>query len=158
MPTVLVVEDHNHMRAMLGELLTLEGYEPLLAGCGEEAIQLAPIHLPDVVLLDLKLPGIDGCETARLLKSDPATQHIPIIGTSLVYRSLASQVSHLFDGFFPKPFELDDLITTIEYWTRGSDGDEGGDGEMIGAPSRILSFEFLRLEFPAIPFPLLRVS
>jgi two-component system alkaline phosphatase synthesis response regulator PhoP len=76
---VLVVDDEEDILELIQYNLSKEGYEVATAASGELALQQARATLPDLVLLDLMLPGVDGLDVCRLLKSDPRTAHIPII-------------------------------------------------------------------------------
>ena len=76
---VLVVDDEREIRDLLKEFLTTEAYEVILASNGKEAIELAERGHPDVVLLDVRMPEIDGIKVCQRLKAKPSTQFIPII-------------------------------------------------------------------------------
>jgi two-component system, cell cycle response regulator DivK len=78
-PVVLVVDDFGDNREMYCEYLEHAGFRVLEARDGESAIEVARARLPSVIVMDLSLPGIDGCEATRVLKSDPATKGISII-------------------------------------------------------------------------------
>jgi diguanylate cyclase (GGDEF)-like protein len=106
---VLVVEDDDRSRFALAELLAPLGEEVLLARDGGEAIALSRQHEPAVVLLDVALPGIDGFETARLLKLDEGTRHLPIIfltahadGALIARGYEAGAVDYLLKPFEPE--------------------------------------------------------
>ncbi len=88
MPTILLVEDDELNRDSLRRLLRRRGYEILLAVDGDEALAVARAEAPDLVLMDMRLPGIDGWEATRRLKSDPATRGLPII--ALTAHAMAS--------------------------------------------------------------------
>ena len=77
--TVLLVEDDADNRTIYSVILHHHGYSVLQAGDGERGVQMARDHLPDLILMDLTIPRIDGLEATRLLKADPATSAIPII-------------------------------------------------------------------------------
>ncbi|RYG23141.1 MAG: response regulator, partial [Burkholderiales bacterium] len=77
--TILIVDDDIHNRRLLGMLLKTQGYTTVEAATGEVALEKVVEHSPDLILLDLMLPGISGHEVARLLKADPASANIPII-------------------------------------------------------------------------------
>lgn len=79
---VLVVEDFADAREMYAAFLTLSGMRVLEAADGEEAVRIAAEARPDVVVMDLALPGIDGWEATRRLKADPRTARIPVIALS----------------------------------------------------------------------------
>jgi two-component system phosphate regulon response regulator PhoB len=76
---VLAVEDEENILELIEYNLTREGYRVTTAGSGEEALRAARRELPDLVLLDLMLPGLDGLDVCRILKNDPKTAHLPII-------------------------------------------------------------------------------
>jgi two-component system alkaline phosphatase synthesis response regulator PhoP len=76
---ILVVDDEEDIREMIRYSLSQEGYQVVSVESGEEAIDTARKHVPDVVLLDLMLPGVDGLEVCRQLKRMPETAHIPIV-------------------------------------------------------------------------------
>jgi two-component system cell cycle response regulator DivK len=76
---ILVVEDHEDNRRILRDMLTNAGYEVIEAENGEEALRAASAHHPDLILMDIQLPVIDGYESTRRLKADPAVRAIPVI-------------------------------------------------------------------------------
>jgi CheY-like chemotaxis protein len=79
MPKVLLVEDNEMNRDMLSRRLERKGYQVLLAIDGQGGVTMAQTHAPDLVLMDMSLPVLDGWEATRRLKADAATQHIPVI-------------------------------------------------------------------------------
>jgi CheY-like chemotaxis protein len=79
MTRLLVIEDNEMNRDMLSRRLTRRGYDVLVAGDGVEGVEAARKHLPDLILMDLSLPGMDGWTATRILKSDSNTRHIPVI-------------------------------------------------------------------------------
>ena len=78
-PTILVVDDEEDIVELVELNIAREGYRVLTCGTGEQALKLAGSKLPSLVILDLMLPGIDGLEVCKKLKSDPKTQNIPIV-------------------------------------------------------------------------------
>ena len=76
---ILVVDDEEDLLELIGYNLTKEGYRVICASSGEEAMQKAKAELPGLIVLDLLLPTVDGLDVCRALKSDPKTQHIPIV-------------------------------------------------------------------------------
>lgn len=112
--TLLIVDDDAHIRKLLETLLHHEGYLTLSAASGEEALHLVASNPPDLVLLDVMMPGMDGYEVASQLKGNPATANIPIIMLSALSESEA-RVSGLESGaeeFITKPVER------LELWLR----------------------------------------
>ena len=79
MPKILLVEDNEMNRDMLSRRLLKAGFEMVLAVDGEQAVDLARSEAPDLILMDISLPGLDGWEATRLLKTMPETRSIPII-------------------------------------------------------------------------------
>ena len=76
---ILVVEDQEDNRRILYDLLTNAGYEIVEAENGERALQVAATERPDLILMDIQLPLVDGYEATRRIKSDPSLRHIPVI-------------------------------------------------------------------------------
>ena len=79
---ILVVEDHEENRRIVRDLLTSAGYEMIEAVTGEEGIALAERERPDLILMDIQLPGLDGYEATRRIKANPALRAIPIIAVT----------------------------------------------------------------------------
>ncbi|MDQ0703929.1 EAL domain-containing protein (putative c-di-GMP-specific phosphodiesterase class I)/DNA-binding NarL/FixJ family response regulator [Pseudomonas sp. W3I7] len=112
--TLLIVDDEPQVRKLLETLLQHEGYQTLTASSGEEALQLVAQQPPDLILLDIMMPGMDGYEVASQLKGDATTANIPIIMLTALSESEA-RVSGLETGaeeFLSKPVEH------IELWLR----------------------------------------
>jgi CheY-like chemotaxis protein len=116
MATVMVVEDNELSRDALSRRLERRGYRVLLAGDGQEAVSLARSASPDIILMDLGLPVIDGWDATRQLKGDAATRHIPIIVLSAHAmtndRDLALAAGG--DDFDTKPVRFQSLLGKIE--------------------------------------------
>lgn len=112
---VLLVDDHSDSRRMLGLMLTLSGHEVLESGNGIEALRVASTELPDVAIVDIALPGIDGYEVARRLRADPGTSAIRLIALSGYGqeedRRCAMEAG--FDVHLVKPVEPGRLSETI---------------------------------------------
>jgi two-component system, cell cycle response regulator DivK len=79
---ILVVEDHEDNRRIMRDLLTNVGFELIEAVTGPEGVDMAKVHRPDLILMDLQLPGIDGYEAARRIKAEPALGSVPIIAVT----------------------------------------------------------------------------
>lgn len=112
--TLLIVDDEPQIRKLLETLLQHEGYQTLTAGSGEEALRMVAQQPPDLILLDIMMPGMDGYEVASQLKGDETTANIPIIMLSALSESSA-RVSGLETGaeeFISKPVER------VELWLR----------------------------------------
>ena len=114
-PLILVVEDYDDAREMYVEYLTFTGFRVDSATNGLEAIEMTERLLPDLVLMDLALPKLDGWEATRRLKSNPATAHIPVI--ALTGHALAGHAERAreagCDSFITKPCVPDELVAEI---------------------------------------------
>jgi CheY-like chemotaxis protein len=114
---VLYVEDNEDNVYMLKTRLELLGeFRVLVAGDGEKGCAVAATEQPEVILMDLELPGIDGCEATRRLKSNPETRDIPVIALSAHAFSGAREkaLAAGCDDFDVKPINFDALIATIK--------------------------------------------
>jgi two-component system cell cycle response regulator DivK len=115
-PTILIVEDNEMNRDMLSRRLQRRGYEVLIATDGAEGLAAARERNPDLVLMDMSLPVIDGWEATRQLKSEEATRDMPIIALTAHAMSGDRQraVDAGCDDFDTKPIELTRLLEKIE--------------------------------------------
>jgi len=115
-PLVLVVEDYQDAREMYTAYLQFSGFDVAEAGNGLEAVEKAQELLPDIVLMDLALPRMDGWEATRRLKSDARTRHIPIV--ALTGHALAGHAEGAreagCDAFVTKPCLPDALVAEIK--------------------------------------------
>lgn len=114
--TVLLVEDNEDNRTVYRTILEHFGYEVVEARNGEEGIRLAREQLPDVILMDISIPVIDGWEATKILKSDERTQQIPIIALTAhalaTDRAKAEEVG--CDGYLAKPCEPRRVVAEVE--------------------------------------------
>lgn len=115
MRKLLLVEDNEMNRDMLTRRLQRRGFVVLIAQDGLEGLRIAKEHLPDLILMDLSLPGLDGWEATRRLKGDPATQRIPVI--ALTAHAMAGDREKAMeagcDDYDTKPIELARLMEKI---------------------------------------------
>jgi two-component system, cell cycle response regulator DivK len=130
-PLVLVVEDYQDAREMYSAYLQFSGYRVAEATNGLEAIETAIQLMPDIILMDLALPKVDGWEATKRLKSDPRTKHIPIV--ALTGHALAGFAEGAreagCDAFVTKPCLPDALVAEIRRMlgrTRQQDGGQRG--------------------------------
>ncbi|MFN0067683.1 MAG: response regulator [Limisphaerales bacterium] len=116
MPRILLVEDNELNRDMLSRRLERRGHTVLLAPDGQQALDAARNGQPDIILLDLSLPVLDGWEVARRLKADPALRGIPVIALTAhaMTADEASARAAGCDDFDTKPIELPRLLGKIE--------------------------------------------
>jgi CheY-like chemotaxis protein len=111
-PLILIVDDYQVSRMMYASFLSVSGFRVAEAGDGLEAVEKAETLLPNLILMDLSLPGIDGWEASRRVKSDPRTCHIPIV--ILTAHTVSRNQPHpSCDDVVTKPCSLDDLISCI---------------------------------------------
>lgn len=116
MKTILLVEDNELNRDMLSRRLERKGFEIMIATDGKQGVQLAQSALPDLILMDMSLPIMDGWEATRLLKQDPVTKAIPIVGLSA--HAMAGDREKALnagcDDYETKPVDLTRLVSKIE--------------------------------------------
>ncbi len=120
--TVLIVDDFEDNRAMYAEFLRYSGFEVIEAADGLEAVEKATSSLPDLVVMDLSLPVLDGWEATRRLKGDPRTRHIPVValtGHALEGHSQGAREAGC-DGFLAKPCLPETLLATVEKMLSGA--------------------------------------
>jgi len=111
---VLVVDDEFEIRDVLSRFLTEEGYEIILASNGEEALELVERENPQVVLLDILMPGIGGIETCKRLKENEKTRFIPVIMATALWDKLSEAIDAGAEDFVTKPFNLTELSHRVE--------------------------------------------
>jgi two-component system cell cycle response regulator DivK len=108
-PLVLIVDDDDRNRKLAGDVLRTAGFRTLEAATATEGIALASERLPDVILMDLRLPDLDGTEAVRLLRAEPRTSRIPVIAVTAL--RLEVREDWLFDagfaGYVVKPIDID---------------------------------------------------
>jgi two-component system cell cycle response regulator DivK len=112
---ILVIEDQEDNRRIVRDLLTSVGYEIIEAVTGEEGVTAAGTHVPDLILMDIQLPGLDGYEASRRIKADPALRHIPIIAVTSYALSGDDVKAYAAgcDGYVSKPFSPRALLAKI---------------------------------------------
>ena len=120
-PLVLVVDDDERNRRLAADVLRLAGLRILEAATGSEAISLATAEQPDVILLDLQLPDLDGTAVARELRADARTTGIPVVALSAL--RLEGREDWLreagFSGFLAKPIDVAEFPDRVRGYCRG---------------------------------------
>lgn len=115
MAKILLVEDNEFNRDMLSRRLIKNGFEIAIAVDGVESVQLAKAHLPDLILMDMSLPVMDGWEATLLIKADPLTRHIPVIALTAhaMGEDRQKALNSGCDEYDTKPIELPRLLSKI---------------------------------------------
>lgn len=115
MPKILLVEDNEMNRDMLSRRLTRNGFEVVMAVNGQEGVDLARSAQPDLILMDLSLPVLDGWEATRQVKADPQTAKIPVIALTAhaMVQDKEKAMAAGCDEFDTKPVELPRLLQKI---------------------------------------------
>ena len=112
---ILVVEDQEDNRRIMRDLLTSVGYEVIEAVTGEDGVAMADSQRPDLILMDIQLPGLDGYEATRQIKANPDLEHIPIIVVTSY--ALSGDDVKAFeagcDAYVSKPFSPRELLAKI---------------------------------------------
>ncbi len=113
--TILIVEDSPDIAEPLADAFRFEGFEVLLAENAVLALQVASERRPDLIIMDIQLPDMDGLGVARTLKSDPALKHIPIIAMTAydIGADQARAMSKMCVGYVQKPIRPRDLINLV---------------------------------------------
>ena len=113
---ILVVEDDDKSRKLVRDLLTVKGYEIIEAETGEEGVRLAQERRPGLVLMDIRLPGIDGIQALGRLRAEVATREIPVMAlTASVMAGDRQRVLDAgFDAFQSKPIHIRDFVAAVE--------------------------------------------
>ena len=114
---ILVVEDHDKNRKLVRDVLTFKGYEIIEAETGEEGVRLAQERHPSLVLMDIRLPGIDGIEALRRLRAEQGTRGIPIMAmmTASVMTEDRRRITDAgFDAYQSKPIKVKDFVAAVE--------------------------------------------
>jgi two-component system cell cycle response regulator DivK len=112
---ILVVEDTEDNRQIMRDVLSNAGYDLVEAQTGEEGVEMAGAHRPDLILMDIQLPVLDGYEATRRIKGDPALRHIPIIAVTSYALSgdEAKTRAAGCDGYVAKPFSPRQLLLKV---------------------------------------------
>jgi two-component system, cell cycle response regulator DivK len=121
-PLILIVDDNDRNRKLAGDVLRMARFRTLEAGTAAEGIALASEHLPDVILMDLRLPDLDGTDAARTLRAEPRTSGIPVLAVTAL--PLDARDDWLFEagfaGYIVKPIDIDELPVAVRgFCTRG---------------------------------------
>ena len=115
---ILVVEDQEDNRQIIRDMLAATDYEVMEAESGEQALAAIAIQRPDLILMDIQLPGMDGYEATRRIKADPALHSIPIIAVTSYALSGEEQKARAAgcDEYVPKPYSPRQLLAIIRQY------------------------------------------
>jgi CheY-like chemotaxis protein len=113
---ILVIEDNDKSRKLVRDVLAFKGYEIIEAETGEEGVRLAQERRPHLVLMDIRLPGIDGIQALGRLRAEVATREVPVMAmTASVMAGDRRRVLEAgFDAFQSKPINLKDFLAAVE--------------------------------------------
>ena len=119
--TILIADDYDDNRELLRLLLETANYEVHEAKDGHECVDSAREKLPDLIMVDLSMPELDGWEVFRTLKADATTSHIPFVAvTAHTQRDCERALQLGFSAFVPKPFKTEEMLETVARVVRES--------------------------------------
>jgi two-component system cell cycle response regulator DivK len=115
MSLILIVEDNEKNLKLVRDVLQVKGFSTLEAGTAEDGILLAREHKPDLILMDIHLPGISGIEALKVLRAEAATAGIPVIAvTASVMQQDRKQITEAgFDAYVGKPINLKEILDAV---------------------------------------------
>jgi two-component system, cell cycle response regulator DivK len=120
-PQILVVEDNERNMKLFCDLLQASGYRTLEATTGEGAVETALEHRPDLVLMDIQLPDIDGVEALKRLRADDRAATLPVL--ALTAQAMEGDRERFlaagFDGYLSKPVDISEFVTTVKRYCNG---------------------------------------
>ena len=112
---VLVVEDNERNMKLFRDVLVASGYRTLEATTGSLAVELAQRHIPDIVLMDVQLPDLDGVEALRRIRSDARTAYVPVVAVTA--QAMDGDRERFlragFDAYLPKPVDVGELLALV---------------------------------------------
>ena len=116
MSRILIVEDNDKNLKLVRDVLQAKGYTTLEAGTAEDGLAIARDEAPDLILMDIQLPGMSGIEALKALRADPATAALPVVAvTASVMQQDRQEIMRAgFDGFIEKPINLHGLLDTVQ--------------------------------------------
>jgi CheY-like chemotaxis protein len=112
---ILIVEDNDKNRKLVRDVLTFKGYTTIEAETGEAGVRLAQERRPNLVLMDIRLPGIDGMEALRQLRAEPTTREIPVMAmtASVMSEDRRRVMGTGFDAYQGKPIQVNDFLAAV---------------------------------------------
>jgi two-component system phosphate regulon response regulator PhoB len=139
MNTVLIIDDDADFRCLMGEILKAAGWQVLEAGAGEQGVELARRRQPEVVLCDLRLPGVDGLQICRALRHEPGLRHARIMVTSGsdLERDRQAAREAGADEYLTKPFPTERLLELLA--PPGAAGEAGKPQSVLSPESKLMT-------------------
>ena len=121
MSLILIVEDNEKNLKLVRDVLQVKGYETLEAGTAEDGLKIARERTPNLILMDIQLPGMSGIEALKALRADSATAAIPVVAitASVMQQDRQEIMGAGFDGFIEKPINLRNLLDTVQQAVKG---------------------------------------
>lgn len=118
---ILYVEDNSQNMRLVRKMLSVAGYEMVEAPNGRTGLEVAEQEMPDIILMDINLPDIDGMEVARLLKANPRLAHIPVIAltANAMFGDRERFLAAGCDGYLAKPISKSELLNTVALFANG---------------------------------------
>jgi two-component system, cell cycle response regulator DivK len=112
---ILIVEDNEKNLKLVRDVLQYQGYQTIEAGTGEDAVRLAKARTPDLILMDIQLPGMNGITALGELRADPGTRAIPVIAVtaSAMTQDRKKIIAAGFDGYQSKPIRVKELMDVV---------------------------------------------
>jgi two-component system, cell cycle response regulator DivK len=112
---ILIIEDNEKNLKLVRDVLQYKGYQTIEAGTGEEGVRLARARIPDLVLMDIQLPGMDGIRALGELRADPTTRAIPVIAVtaSAMTHDRKKIIAAGFDGYQSKPIKVREFMDAV---------------------------------------------
>lgn len=116
MSTILIVEDNEKNMKLVRDILQFKGYQTIEAVTGNQGLDLAREMKPDLILMDIQLPDINGIEALRVIRADPALSKTPVVAVSASVMPDEQQkiVASGFDAYITKPIDLKSFVATVE--------------------------------------------
>lgn len=116
MSLVLIIEDNDKNLELVRDILQAKGYRTLEAGTAEDGLEIARRQAPDLILMDIQLPGMDGIEALNVLRNDRTTAALPVVAiTASVMKADREQIMRAgFDGFIEKPITVRSFLEVVE--------------------------------------------
>ena len=117
---ILIVEDNDNNRSLFRDILTCYDYDVSVAADGVEGVALARGLMPDLILMDIQMPGMDGMIAGQILKRDPKTSNLKIIALTMEGEE-EKFLAAGFDGYLSKPVDVADFVATVQRYCEGGD-------------------------------------